>query len=180
MVIGRRALLRAAGLSAGSALVLAGCGGTAAGGDDADTASDIELLGALIELEQTAVAGYTVAARRLGGSLGAVARRFRDHEREHVDRLSLASRRLGGTPPAPRARLEVRVPRGERAILRHAVGIEDAAIAAYLDALPRLRLPELRATAGSIFTTEAEHLAVLRDALGEDPAPVAFVDGTAP
>lgn len=178
--LSRRGLLQAAGLSAGSALVLAGCGRDAEGAETGSSATDAELLGALIELEQTAVAGYALAARRLRGDLAAVARHFHDQEREHVDRLSLAVRELGGAAPEPRGRSELPAPGGERALLRYAARLEDTAISAYLDALPRLVTPAVRATAASILTAEAEHLAVLRDALGDDPAPHAFVDGTAP
>jgi len=53
------------------------------------------------------------------------------------------------------------------------------AIAAYLDALPKLSSPDLRATAAAIVTTEAEHVSVLLGALGRPPVPTAFVTGTA-
>ena len=49
--------------------------------------------------------------------------------------------------------------------------------AAYLDALPRLSSHDLRATAASIVTTEAEHASVLLGALGRPQVPTAFVVG---
>jgi len=58
-----------------------------------------------------------------------------------------------------------------------AVHLENRAIAAYLDALPRLTSPDLRGTAASMLTSDAEHLVVLRRELGEDPVPSAFAGG---
>ena len=55
--------------------------------------------------------------------------------------------------------------------------IENRAIAAYLDALPKLSSPDLRATVASIVTTEAEHASVLLGALGRPQVPSAFVVG---
>lgn len=180
--LSRRRLLRVAGagISAGAAGLLGGCGGGSQGKDGARRpATDIELLNAALELEHVAVAAYGRAAGRLNGEAGALARRLRDHEREHVDRLGLAVRELGGEPRAARASYDVPVPRGRRAILRYAIELEDAAVASYLAALPRLGEPDLRATAAAILTGEAQHLAVLREALGEEPVPRAFVDGRA-
>ena len=62
-------------------------------------------------------------------------------------------------------------------MLRFAVDLENTAIAAYIDALPKLSDGDLRATAASIITNEAEHLSLLLDALGRDPTPSAFVTG---
>ena len=64
-------------------------------------------------------------------------------------------------------------------MLRFAIGLEEVAIAAYVDAVPRLSSPDLRATVSQIATNEAEHLSVLRQALGREPAPQAFVTGDA-
>ena len=63
------------------------------------------------------------------------------------------------------------------AVLRFAIGVEDAAVAAYIDAIPRLNTAGLRAETASILATEAEHLAVLNGALAQRSAPTAFVTG---
>ena len=55
--------------------------------------------------------------------------------------------------------------------------IENTAIAAYLDALPKLSSPDLRATAASIVTNEAQHVSVLQGALARPEVPAAFVVG---
>ena len=65
-------------------------------------------------------------------------------------------------------------------MLRFAIELENTAIAAYIDALPKLSQGDLRATAAAIVTNEAEHIAVLLDALGDEPgARTRFVTGKA-
>ena len=54
-------------------------------------------------------------------------------------------------------------------------GIEHGAVTAYLGAVPRFRDPDLARAAASILGDEAMHWAVLRQAVGADPVPVAFV-----
>jgi hypothetical protein len=61
--------------------------------------------------------------------------------------------------------------------LKLATMIENVAIAAYLDAIPRLTSGDLRATAASVVTNEAEHLSVLLGAQGRPQVPTAFVVG---
>lgn len=183
-MIERRELFRLAGAAAagGSAAALAACGG---GGDD-DAASgegDVAVLNALLDLEHLAVAAYGEGARLLGGAARSTGALLRDQEREHADGLAQVIRDLGGRPgrpkPARRYAPMFRGLRTESDVLRFAVDLENTAVAAYLDAVPKLTTPELRGTAAAILTSEAEHLALLRVALGEEPAPSAFVTGEA-
>ena len=69
--------------------------------------------------------------------------------------------------------------RTQRDVLLLANMIEHEAIAAYLDALPKLSSTDLRAMAASIVTNEAEHVSVLLGALGRPQVPTAFVAGKA-
>jgi rubrerythrin len=62
-------------------------------------------------------------------------------------------------------------------VLKFAVDLENTAIAAYIDALPKLGKGDLRATAAAIVSNEAEHVAVLLGALGREQVPGAFVFG---
>ena len=57
--------------------------------------------------------------------------------------------------------------------------LENTAIAAYIDAIPRLNTADLRAEGAAIVGAEAEHLAVLNGALRQRSAPTAFVTGEA-
>ncbi|HWC25857.1 MAG TPA: DUF4439 domain-containing protein, partial [Solirubrobacteraceae bacterium] len=104
-------------------------------------------------------------------------KRFLAQEQEHADGLSQAIEDMGGTPNEPKASYDFPQLRSQRDVLRFAVELENSAIAAYIDALPKLSENDLRATAAAIITNAAEHLALLLDALGRDPAPDAFVTG---
>ena len=50
-----------------------------------------------------------------------------------------------------------------------------SAVSAYLGAVPAFADRKLSRAAASILGDEAMHWAILRNALGEDPVPVAFV-----
>ena len=177
--LSRRGLLRL--LSAGAAAALVGCGGKedrdAAGRPLPGPADDAELLNAALDLEHLAVAAYAEGARVARGGVGRLMRDFRDHERDHADELRALIRDLGATPKPARKDYDFRTLRSNRDVLRFAAELEATAVAAYIDALPRLSQPELRGVAGAIVTVEAEQLAVLRENLGEDPVPAAFVTG---
>jgi rubrerythrin len=150
----------------------------------AQAQGDAEILRAAVELEQSAVLAYTAAAE--SGKLGEsepVARYFADQEQEHADGLTVALRGLGGSPP-PQPGGAGDVPglaeaaRGDAVdITNFAIELENMAIAAYYDAHAELSSPELLLTGASIMANEAQHLVVLRQALGNDPSPRAFVTG---
>ena len=60
-------------------------------------------------------------------------------------------------------------------MLRFAAGLEKGAVSAYLGAVPQFADRELARAAASILGDEAMHWAILRNAVGEDPVPSAFV-----
>lgn len=176
----RRRFLRVGGviLVGGSSMAVSACGSareTVVA--PVHPARDSEILNSALDLEHLAVAAYAACASALDSRLAPTARRFRDQEREHVDGLRQAIRRLGGKPNGARRAYALPDFEDGRAALRYAGELEAAKVAAYVDALPRLSEPELRATTASIACCEAEHLAVLRTALGQQPVPVAFVTG---
>jgi rubrerythrin len=187
----RRRFFHVTGL--GAATLLAACGeenkgqGPIAGEKAQESApepaesdvADINVLNSALDLEHQAVAAYTVALRALRGENLRAARTFRDQEREHVQALSRAIQGLGGKPN--QALRDYGFPRlpTEDAALRFAMKLENTAIAAYIDALPRLNSADLRAEAAAIVAAEAEHLAVLNGALSERSVPTAFVTGEA-
>jgi rubrerythrin len=173
-VVSRRGFLGAA--AGGAAVVLGGCGSRDPNAGD-ETASNLELLNGMLDLEHLSVAAYTTSAIALHGSRARMGRRFRDQELEHVKRLSDAVRELGGTPNMRRKAYDFPELRTDRQVMRFAVDLESTAVAAYLDALPRLTDPSLRAAVASIVCVEAEQIAALRDELGLEPVPDAFVTG---
>jgi rubrerythrin len=189
----RRELVLGMAALGGSALVLGACGGD----DDknresdfgetkpekGDAARDIAVLNAALDLEHTFVAAYGAAEALLPGEARGLVRDFRDQEGDHVYSLTQAIRDLGGRPNRPRRAAQYRSDfpslRTREDALRFALDLEMTAIAAYVDAVPKLTSGQLRATAASIVTTEAEHAAVLRGELGEPQLPSAFVTGQA-
>jgi rubrerythrin len=179
--LSRRRLLATAGASA---VLLGGCGddtkntNVQTAPDESDTA-DVELLNSMLDLELRAVAAYKTAAGGLRGGALQIAKGFLEQEQAHADALAQAIRDLKGLPNEPASSYDFPALRSQRDVMRFAVGLEDNAIAAYIDVLPKLSPGEVRSKISAILTTEAEHLAVWRGELGEPQAPAAFVVGRA-
>ena len=163
----RRRFFRMSGVSAAgaSATFLAACGDDTKnpvkiGPDESDQA-DVEILNGALDLELMAVAAYKAGAGKMRGSVLAIAKTFLEQEQEHADGLAAAIKDADGVPNRAKTSYDFPVLRTQA------------------DALPKLSQADLRATAASIITNEAEHLSVLLDALGRDPVPAAFVTGQA-
>ncbi|MDP2710408.1 MAG: ferritin-like domain-containing protein [Solirubrobacteraceae bacterium] len=178
----RRRFFRMSGLSVagGSAMLLAACSddtkNPVAGPDDSDLA-DVEILNGALDLELMAVAAYKAGAGRLSGDALQLGKAFLEQEQEHADGLAAAIRDAGGMPNRAKSSYDFPVLRSQADVLRFALELENTAIAAYIDALPKLSPGELRATSAAIITNEAEHVSLLLDALGREPVPSAFVTG---
>ena len=179
----RRRFFHASGVSlaGGSAMFLAACtddtkNPVRIGPDESDQA-DVEILNAALDLELMVVAAYKAGAAYLKGNALQIGKLFLELEQEHADGLSSAIEDADGTPNRAKSSYDFPALRSQADVLRFAVDLENTAIAAYIDALPKLSDSDLRATAASIITNEAEHLSVLLDALGRDPMPSAFVTG---
>jgi len=183
--LSRRRFFRMSGVSVagGSAMFLAACGGddtdTPATGPDESDAADVEILNSALDLELMAVAAYKAGAMLLTGEVLAVGRQFLEHEQEHADGLATAIKDAGGRPNRSKSSYDFPQLKSQTDVLRFAVDLENTAIAAYIDALPKLGKGDLRATASAIVANEAEHVAVLLGALGEQQVPDAFVVGKA-
>jgi rubrerythrin len=187
--VSRRRFFALSGVSVagGSAVFLGACGegDNSAGGPGQSEVTkarsprdtDVQILNTALDLEHMAVAAYTAGAKLLKGATLAAGKTFRQHEQEHADGLTRAIKDLGGKPNKARASYDFPSLRSEQNVLNFAVDIESTAVAAYIDALPKLATPDLRATASAIVTNEAEHIAVLLGALGKEQAPDAFVTG---
>ncbi len=181
----RRRFFRASGVSlaGGSVMFLAACtddtkNPVKIGPDESDEA-DVEILNAALDLELQTIAAYKAGAIHLKGDALQIGKLFLEHEQEHADGLAQAIKSLDGRPNRAKAGYDFPTLRSQADVLRFAVDLENTAIAAYIDALPKFSDSDLRATAASIITAEAEHLSVLLDALGRDPMPSAFVTGRA-
>jgi rubrerythrin len=184
--LSRRRFFRMSGVSlaGGSAVFLTACGddtksaGVKTGPDESDQA-DVEMLNSALDLELMAVAAYKAGAAQLKGEVLQIGKAFLEQEQEHADGLSQAIEDAGGTPNRAKASYDFPKLSSQNDVLRFAVDLENTAIAAYIDALPKLSQGDLRATAAAIVTTEAEHVAVLLGVLGKNQVPDAFVTGKA-
>lgn len=183
-VTGRRSFLTGLGritLSATAIALLAGQDRRALGGDAhaATAGNDVTILNAALGAEQEAVAAYQVGAESglLQKPVLDLAVKFQGHHKQHIEALANTVKKLGGKPVEaaksydfPVAKLKT-----QNDVLAFAAGLEKGAVSAYLGAVPILQDRQLASVAASILGDEAMHWAVLRQALGEDPVPVAFV-----
>ena len=177
-----------AGAAGGAAGLVASCGGGSGGQEVTTTLSpeqaqaDAAELGALLDLERTAVLAYSIGQRFLSGRSLQLARRFAAHERAHERALEQGLRGLGIAPARPERSYTAGFPPLSSAqdVLRFALDVENTQVSAYGDSLGVVVTPALRATLLSILGTEAEHMSVLLGALGQPQAPQAFVTGNSP
>jgi hypothetical protein len=119
----------------------------------------------------------------LRGRQLALARELRGQDQAHVDALTKAIRGLGGETEAEASEPEGPLPRDGNDALLLAYEGENAALAAALDAAPRLRSSPPRALAAALAASHAQHLVVLRQSLGADLAaavPEPFETGDLP
>jgi len=178
----RRTFLSAGGLAlSGTAVaLLAGRDALAAAADKtANPANDVAILNTALAAELEAIAAYGVGAGSglLKGPVLALATTFQGHHKQHADVLAGAVGKLGGTPATAKPKYDFPVDtlKTQNDVLRFAAGLEKGAVSAYLGAVPLFKDRELSKAAASILGDEAMHWAVLRQALGEEPVPAAFV-----
>jgi len=171
----------AATLSASAVALIVGCESMAkdqmASSDGMK--ADIDILNTAVAAEHEAIAAYQVGAESglLQKPVLDLAVQFQGHHKEHADVLAGAVAQLGGTPAQPMAKYDFPVDtlKSQADVLRFAAGLEQGAASAYLGAVPLFDNRDLAKAAASILGDEAMHWAVLRQALGENPVPSAFI-----
>mgnify|MGYP003287928234 CR=1 FL=1 len=129
---------------------------------------DLDVLERLLTRERRLEAAYEAALRR-GALSEPLARALRDQEREHARgiEMSLTARgRRAPGPPEPDRALAASL-RSREAFARYALGLEDRAVRAYVDALSSLRDTRVLQPLGAILASEAQHQVALRRFLGE-------------
>ena len=176
----RRSFLGSSGLAlSGAAVALLAGRESLAAADKTNPANDVTILNSALAAELEAIAAYGVGAGSglLKGPVLALASTFQGHHKQHADVLAGTVKKLGGTPSEAKAKYEfpVETLKTQNDVLRFAAGLEKGAVSAYLAAVPLFKDRELSKAAASILGDEAMHWAVLRQALGEEPVPAAFV-----
>ena len=175
----RRSFLGHSGvlLSGAAIALLAGREALAKGNASSD--ADVNILNSALGAELEAVAAYQVGAESglLQKPALDLALTFQGHHKEHVDLLAKTIAKLGGKPVEARKSYAFPVDKlkNQADVLRFAATLEKGAVSAYLGAVPIFGNRDLSKAAASILGDEAMHWAVLRNALGDAPVPVAFV-----
>lgn len=146
---------------------------------DAAKPEDLQILNTALGAEHEAVAAYQVGAESglLQKPVLELALKFQGHHKQHIDALAKTVEKLGGRPAAAKAKYEFPLARlkSQADVLGFAAKLEQGAVSAYLGAVPLFANRDLAKAAASILGDEAMHWAVLRNALGQDPVPGAFV-----
>jgi hypothetical protein len=182
VALARRTFLGVSGLGLSGAAValLAGRDSLAAAAEGGgSTANDVAILNTALAAELEAIAAYGVGAGSglLKGSVLSLATTFQGHHKQHADVLAATVGKLGGKAVTAKANytFPVETLKTQNDVLRFAAGLEKGAVSAYLGAVPLFKDRELSKAAASILGDEAMHWAVLRQAVGEEPVPAAFV-----
>jgi len=176
----RRGVLRAAGAALAGA-VLAGCGSQSIRAEVQNSRpvlhSDVALLNHLLHLEHVAIAAYTAGIPLLAPATHKAGQLFLNDEISHAGDLAGLVRAAGGKPIKPAPSYALGHPRTSQEVLKLLHDVENAQIAAYVDAIAVLRPGTLKQQVASILANDAQHIAVVRAALGEPAIPSAFVTG---
>ncbi len=183
----RRALLSGAGAALVSvgAVALAGCGSANHTAEPAVQSAappvqrgDLRILTGLLDLERRTVAAYTAGLPLLSRADAKLAKQFLYEELQHTGELLSLIKAAGGSDPPRDASYDLGHPTDDRQVLALLHELERSQIAAYLDAIPRLKPGPVRAAAATILTSDAQHIAMLRLAQGMVPVPSALVNGS--
>jgi bacterioferritin (cytochrome b1) len=181
--VSRRALLQSsgAGLAAGVAAVAAGCGSQSPTStrtiSPAARSADVEILNQVLDLEHKAIAAYTAGIPLLAGHVQKAAQQFLAQELQHASELFGLIRRQDGQPDKPQPTYDLGRPRSREDVLQLLHQIERAQIRAYLAAIPEVTPGTVKSALGAILGSDAQHIALLRAALGATPLAGAFVTG---
>jgi hypothetical protein len=179
----RRALLLAVVIAV-LATALSACG---SGSSDSTTAAEKEadaaLLNEILGRQQGVVAAYPQALPYLHGTDLAAARQFRAQEQEHADATTKLLRGVGGEADPPTETIEANDLESRADALNFLYEMESATIDHELGAIDRLRATWPRPQLAAMAANQAQHLVLIRRALGAKPletVPKAFETGETP
>ena len=178
--LARRAMLLRSGavLSGAAVALLAGRDALAAKMTNA-SAGDVRILNTALSAEYEAIAAYQVGAESnlLQKPVLDIAVEFQGHHKQHAEVLAKTVQKLGGVPVTAKSAYDFPVAslKTQDDVLTFAATLERGAVSAYLGAVPLFTSRDLAKAAASILGDEAMHWAVLRQTLGMNPVPVAFM-----
>lgn len=168
--------------------IFAGCGG---GGSSTAVATeaaapppsaDAQLLDQVLARQEAAVEAFAEVGRELPPRLARMAAYFRAQEGEHVDAVLKALRGLGSPAEPATEPLDTSALESDRERLVFLYEMESATIDEELSAISKLEASWPRSLLASTVANQAQHLTLLRQALGAGPlasVPVPFENGTA-
>jgi hypothetical protein len=172
------------------AALLVGCGssnttGTEAGSTQVPPAQspDGEALNKVLARQEGAVAAYAEVIPHLAPRLAHMASYFRAQEQEHVDALFKALRGLEAPAETTPEEIDVGELKTDEERLIFLYELEGATIDEELSAISKLEAPWPRSLLASTVADQAQHLTLLRQALGAGPlasVPKPFENGTTP
>ncbi len=185
VVAGRRSFLQRSGGAVLSATALALLAGRSVAAEEknkgSSASSDANILNTELGVEYEGIAAYQVGAESglLKKPVLDLAKEFQGQHKAHADLLAKTVKKLGGNPTEPKPVAEYHFPveklKTQKDVLRFAADLEHDAAVAYLGAVPLLDDRDLARIMASILGDEAMHWAILRQALGENPVPEAFI-----
>jgi rubrerythrin len=145
-----------------------------------DKGGDAKILNVALGLEYQAIYAYDVAAGTglLSGQLKDVALLFQSQHKEHAQIEADAIRSLGATPVEKMEKYDLgdlSKIKTDKDLLALALGLEQGAATAYMGVLKSLASPDIIAVAAGIGANEAQHAALLRFVLQQNPVPVSVV-----
>jgi rubrerythrin len=165
-------------LSGTAIAMLAGIGTGIRPAGAATMSADIDTLNVALGLEHEAIAAYQVGAESglLSKGVLNVAVGFQSDHKQHRDVLIKTIRQLGGKPVADvKHKFPVDKLKNEGDVLAFALGLEEGAASAYLSTIPGFDNRDLAKAAASIMGVETQHVAILKNALGQKPIEAAFI-----
>jgi hypothetical protein len=191
-------IMRGGGVLAALLLIslLAGCGGGGSSAPSstaaatvatpppaAEESADAELLNHVLGRQEAAILAYGQVIPKLAPRLAHLAAYFRAQEQEHVDAVLKAMRGLKSKAEPSEEEIEVGDLRSDRERLGFLYEVESATIDEELSTISELEASWPRSLLSSTVANQAQHLTLLRQALGAGPAasvPVPFENGTFP
>lgn len=165
---------------------LGGCGsgGSTTSAGTADKAADAVILNEILARQSGAVEAHDRSLRGLSGEDLELARLFRVQEEEHVDGTLKSLRGLGDAPAeAAPEEIEMGKLKLKDEYLEFLYELESATIEAETSAIAKLTEAAPRTLLAATVANQAQHLVLLRRALGAKPkeaVPSPYENGTTP